>query len=224
MNKNIFISQLDSVINDFDIIRGKAQYDDLSGNTTPEEISSAITKAKAAVSRISGVQSEYYKEIEANLERKDINRGNKLRNIIGVVNALKSDIENDYLRTFQEIVQGEVFSDYLEMAQYLQEEGYKDPAAVIIGSTLEAHLKELCKNNSVDIEFLNGKGKLVPKKANVLNADLAKKGIYSSAYQKQITAWMDIRNSAAHGNYSDYSKEEIKLMLQGVRQFLLTTK
>lgn len=56
-----------------------------------------------------------------------------------------------------------------------------------------------------------------------MNSDLARANIYSSAYQKQIIAWLGIRNSAAHGKYSEYSKEEVSLMLQGIRQFILTT-
>jgi hypothetical protein len=224
MNKAFFITQLESIIKDYLSIKNKAECDDLSGNVEIEEITAVLTKAKAAIERITGTQSEYFKDIEATFKRTNIFEGNKLRIIIGTVIALKSDLENDYLKRFHDIVQSEIFSDYLEMADYLENEGYKDPAAVIIGSTLESHLRELCKSNSIDYVVLNNKGRLMPKKADLMNADLAKKGIYTSAYQKQITAWLDIRNSAAHGHYTDYSKEEVKLMLQGVRQFILTTK
>jgi hypothetical protein len=224
MNKAFFITQLESIIKDYLSIKNKAECDDLSGNVEIEEITAVLTKAKAAIERITGNQSEYFKDIEATFKRTNIFEGNKLRIIIGTVIALKSDLENDYLKRFHDIVQSEIFSDYLEMADYLENEGYKDPAAVIIGSTLESHLRELCKSNSIDYVVLNNKGRLMPKKADLMNADLAKKGIYTSAYQKQITAWLDIRNSAAHGHYTDYSKEEVKLMLQGVRQFILTTK
>ena len=144
--------------------------------------------------------------------------------IIGTVIALRSDLNNGYLKSISEIVQSEVFSDYLEMAEHLLQEGYKDPSAVLIGSTLEVHLRELCIANDVSIETLNCKEKLIAKKADVMNADLAKLNAYSGAYQKLITAWLGYRNSAAHGKYSDYSAEEIKLMLQGVRQFILIVK
>jgi len=224
MNKDFFIRQLDSIISDYNTIKSKAQFSDLSGNVEIEEVTSALSKAKAAIVRITGIESEYYKDIESTLKRTNIHEGTKLRNIIGTINALKSDLENDFLKNIQEIIQSEVFSDYLEMAEHLEKEGYKDPAAVLIGSTLEAHLRELCKSFSIDTEITNSKGKMIPKKSSVMNSDLAKKGTYSSAYQKQITAWLDIRNSAAHGKYSEYSKEEIKLMLQGVRQFILTIK
>jgi len=39
-----------------------------------------------------------------------------------------------------------------------------------------------------------------------------------------LVIWLGIRNSAAHGKYSEYTKEEISLMLQGIRQFILTIK
>ena len=117
-----------------------------------------------------------------------------------------------------------MFSDYLEMAEYLLNEGYKDAAAVLIGSTLEVHLRELCISNNIDIETTNNKGKIIPKKADEMNSDLAKSKVYSASYKKHVTAWLGIRNSAAHGKYSEYTKEEISLMLQGIRQFILTTK
>lgn len=224
MDKNFFIKQLDEILKDYNLVLTKAQYDDLSGNTKLEEITTVLTKAKAAVVRIVGGKSEYYKDIEATLKQTNIREGTKLRIIIGTITALKSDLQNDYLKSLSEIIQSEVFSDYMEMAEHLLNEGYKDPAAVLIGSTLEVHIRELCISNGVDIETTNSKGNLIPKKADVMNSDLAKASVYSSAYQKQIIAWLGIRNSAAHGKYSEYSVEEIKLMLQGIRQFILTTK
>lgn len=224
MNKEFFIKQLDDILSEYNKIKSKAQYDDLSGNTTIEEIATVITKSKAAIARLVGDKSEYYKDTDATLKRTNINEGNKLRHIIGTITALKSDLQNDYLKSFSDIIQSEVFSDYLEMAEHLLSEGYKDPSAVLVGSTLEVHLRELCISNSIPVEVTNSKGQLVPKKADLMNSDLAKAGIYSSAYQKQIIAWLGIRNSSAHGKYSEYTKEEISLMLQGIRQFILTTK
>lgn len=224
MNKTFFIEQLDDILLDFAKVKSKARYDDLSGNTTIEEIAIILAKAKAAIVRIVGDKSEYYKDTDAILERTNITEGNKLRHIIGIISALKSDLQKDYLKSFSDIIQSEVFSDYLEMAEHLLSEGYKDPSAVLIGSTLEVHLRELCTSNSIGIELRNSKGKLAPKKADLMNSDLAKAGVYSLAYQKQIVAWLGIRNSAAHGKYLDYTTAEVSLMLQGIRQFILTTK
>lgn len=220
MSKAFFIKQLENILIEFDKIWSKTQYSDLS-DISLQEVISILTRSKAAIVRIVGEKSEYYKDVDAAIKL-PTKLGLKLKRIIGVVQALKSDLENDYLKSLSEIIQSEVFSDYLDMAEHLLNEGYKDPAAVLVGSTLEVHLRELCVSNSIDIEIPNSKGKPTPKKADVMNADLAKASVFSSSYQKQITAWLGLRNSAAHGKYSEYTKEEISLMLQGVRQFILT--
>ena len=101
------------------------------------------------------------------------------------------------------------------MSEYLLSEGYKDPAAVIAGSVLEEHLRKLCIRNGIAVET-TGK----PKKADTLNSELAAKTVYSKLDQKSVTAWLDLRNKAAHGKYSEYNKEQVDLMIKSVRDFL----
>jgi hypothetical protein len=38
--------------------------------------------------------------------------------------------------------------------------------------------------------------------------------------QKNVTAWLDLRNKAAHGKYTEYQKDQVELMMQGVTQFM----
>ena len=75
------------------------------------------------------------------------------------------------------------FTDFLEMAEYLISNGYKDPAAVMAGSVLEEHLRQLCKKESIDTEETK-EDRQVPKKADRLNADLAKAEVYSKLDHK----------------------------------------
>jgi hypothetical protein len=138
--------------------------------------------------------------------------GNSLRYLAGALKALRSDYEHGRLQTFRQMVQSDLFSDFLEMAEYLLEDKLKDPAAVIAGGVLEEHLRKLCDKNGVD---LADKPKL-----DTMNADLAKKGAYGKNEQKQITAWAGVRNSAAHGKYNEYSLDQVTLMVEGIRQFL----
>jgi hypothetical protein len=114
-----------------------------------------------------------------------------------------------------ELIHADIFADFVEMAEYLLSEGYKDPAAVIIGSTLEEHLRQVCVKHGIAIDAA---GK--PKKADQLNADLSGQTVYSKLDQKSITAWFDLRNKAAHGKYTEYSKEQVTLLIQGVRDFM----
>ena len=59
-----------------------------------------------------------------------------------------------------------------------------------------------------------------PKKADQLNADLANASVYSKLDLKSVTSWLDLRNKAAHGKYSQYTKEQVQLMIQSVQDFM----
>jgi hypothetical protein len=136
---------------------------------------------------------------------------------LGVLNAVRNEIKNGWLETTRGLVSAEVFADFLEMAEHLLEEKYKDPAAVLIGGVLEEHLRQLCSTASVPVtDSVSGKA----RKADSLNADLFKAGKYNALDQKQVIAWLDLRNKAAHGKYAEYTEEQVRLMLSGVENFI----
>lgn len=137
--------------------------------------------------------------------------------LTGILKAICDDYKFDRIKYFVEIAHANLFSSFVDMADYLSKEGYKDAAAVIIGSTLEAHLKELC--NKSNILTIDSDGKEI--KSTKLNEDLKKAGVYTLSMQKQITAWQDIRNDAAHAKYKNYSKEQVEMMISGIRTFII---
>jgi len=128
---------------------------------------------------------------------------------LGIFNAAKEDYEGGYLFKIKMLVSAEVLDSVLDQASELLEAGYKDPACIVAGIVLETALRELCKNNSISL------GKL-----DKMNADLCKLGLYNVGMQKQITAWADRRNNAAHGNWSEYTKEDVNDMINGINRFL----
>jgi hypothetical protein len=136
---------------------------------------------------------------------------------VGILQSLKYEYANDYLETVTQLIHANLFSDYLQMAEHLLEEGYKDPSAVIIGSTLEGHLRKLCVRLGIAIDTAGR-----PVKADKLNADLFSSNAYNSLCQKSISSWLDLRNKAAHGKYAEYTKEQVANMLSGIREFLRT--
>ncbi|MCG8685603.1 MAG: hypothetical protein MI892_12060, partial [Desulfobacterales bacterium] len=212
-NDKIFMEQLEILLNEYDDCVKRSKYDDASDILSDDDVSRLITRSFAAIERITEKQSIYYKQANS------INVGVScfvLKQIIGVVRALCLDIKSGYLKSFAEIVHADLFSDYFEMAQHLLENGYKDASAVIAGSTLEAHLKQLAIKFTVNTESDKGKS----KKADLINADLVKAGAYNKLEQKNITAWLDLRNNAAHGDYSAYSEQEVELFLENIRGFI----
>jgi hypothetical protein len=137
----------------------------------------------------------------------------------GIINSIKTEIEKGWLTTVRGLVSAEIFSDFLESAEYLLEQKYKDPAAVLIGSTLEEHLRQLCRKNNLPVDDFKD-DKTIPKKASVLNNSLYTAEIYNKLDQKNITAWLDLRNHAAHGKYGEYKQEQVENMLKGVLEFI----
>lgn len=138
---------------------------------------------------------------------------------IASLKAAKRLIEDDWLTSVTDLVSAEIFSDFLEMAEHLLENKYKDPAAVIIGSVLEDHLRRLCAKHGIDTAKATGE----PRKANDLNSELVKAGAYNALDNKSITSWLDLRNKAAHGKYTEYTIEQVILMHSGVRDFMTRT-
>jgi hypothetical protein len=135
--------------------------------------------------------------------------------VFGALAALRADYKDGYLRGVEELVHADVFADFLEMADELLKKGYKDAAAVIVGSVLEEHIRKLADRNGV-ATTVDG----IPKKADTLNADLVKKTVYNKLEQKNVTAWLGLRNDAAHGHYDNYDQQQVGLMLQQVQAFL----
>jgi hypothetical protein len=165
-----------------------------------------------------GRDHSYYSEFDKGVRDSHISSG---EHAFGVLTAIRDQIKGGWIETTKGLVTAEVFADFLEMAGHLLDQQYKDPAAVLVGGVLEEHLRQLCGSAGVDVA---DPSTLTPRKADSLNADLAKAGKYDKGDQKQITAWLDLRNRAAHGKYSEYTKEQVVLMLDGVRNFLLRVR
>ena len=203
---DIFEKQLCEIIN---------EHESVANSRDLTQLIDLQTRFFAAIERIVGRHSVYFERIRE-IEETNWYFRRRLGAQVGVAKALLSDIRNGYLKSFEETIHGDLFADYLEMAAHLAETRYKDPAAVLAGSTLEAHLRKLASKHGV--ATVSGTGK--PKKADALNADLEKAGAYNKLDQKNVTAWLDIRNKAAHGKYDEYAEEQVKLLIDSLRNFI----
>ena len=210
-----FKEQLQALIEEYSSAIEKSKYSDASDVLSHSQAVDLKTRFVAAIDRISGRSSVYFEQVvETNEGAKD-SPHYCLKELSGVARSLLHDIENGYLASAREILLGDVFSDYLEMASHLCSVGYKDAAAVVAGSTLEVHLRALCERNGVETRR---RGK--PKRADAMNADLAKVGAFTKLDQKNVSAWLGLRNSAAHGKYEDYGKPQVALLIDGIRDFV----
>jgi len=169
-------------------------------------------KVKNLIVKVSGENSQHFKEL-IKAEGKSSYSGSysKFQAFRAIFLATKEDFEGGYLSSYKSIVQAEVFDTELEQAQELLNSGYYVAAAIIACVVLETTLRELCDRE--DIQY---------SKLDKMNSDLAKAGVYNKIVQKQITAHAGIRNSAAHGNKNEFTKEDVEQMLPAIEQFLVT--
>lgn len=157
----------------------------------------------------------YYTDFESRVSQPNPDDTSKGK---GILVAVKGEVAGGWLRSARGIVAAELFGDFLEMAQHLLAEGYKDAAAVMAGSVLEEHLRELCSARKIPVTQPKN-GADVPRKADALNADLAKANVYGRLDQKNVTAWLNLRNDAAHGHYERYTAEQVGIMQSGILEF-----
>jgi len=209
------LKQIDDVLTHVKQLTSVSRFDDLSDlsdNTAGE----AATLLSHTIERLAPHGSSYLKNIGQSTVyggpeglRRSINA------LTGILRALRLSYANDYLQSINELVHADIFGDFLDMADYLLEAGYKDPAAVISGSVLEEHLRKLSSKHGVQVLKSDAK----PKKADTLNAELSN-DVYSKLDQKNVTAWLHLRNDAAHGHYGEYTNDQVLLMLRSVRDFV----
>jgi hypothetical protein len=164
-----------------------------------------------------GERHSYYVQFVERVKSSDLD---DLNSATALIRESREEVAGGWTASLKGLVAAEIFADLAEMASYLLEEGYHTPAAVLGGCVLEEHLRQLAQARGIAVTVSVG-GVDAPKKADRLNGDLATAGVYNKLDQKSVTAWLGLRNSAAHGKVSEYTPEQVGLMHQGVLDFMV---
>ncbi len=203
MDVSHFKNQLNEIIGEYEDGMARSQFSDGSDIFKGHHVAAMQSRCLSVVERIAGRTSTYFGDIERILQSASSNCGH-LSSMVGVVKALSHDLEKGYMRSLEELIRADVFADFLQMAEYLVDCGYKDAGAVIAGSALEGHLRKIAAKNEIPVSTEER-----DKSAAMLNADIAKKGGYSKLDEKNVTAWLGLRNRAAHGQYDKYDEAQV---------------
>ena len=168
------------------------------------------TSCLSLLKQVFGKDSEHYLRFKE--QGQEFSNAEDVRKALGVLKSAKEDYENGYLFHTRTLIEAEVFDEFLEQAEELFKKGYYQPAAVIAGCVLEDGLRKLCDRNSIAL----------PAKATIdpMNVELAKAGVYTKLVQKKITHLADLRNKAAHGEWSEFTEKDVEDMIRDVRRFM----
>lgn len=165
-------------------------------------------KSETTLRRICFIDGRYLQEFTAHNGEEVW----EVKNACAVLQALLDDLDDGHLTDVPLRLRAEVFTDFAEQAEYLLEQGYYVPAAVLLGAVLEDALRKLCERHSIEL----------PPRATIdpMNQKLAKANVYGSVEQKLVLAWAGIRNAAAHGKASEIDEQRVRGMHQGVLAFI----
>jgi hypothetical protein len=174
------------------------------------ELAMWVTRLGQLIRKLYGEKSQHFASYHKALSTNNFynlhsNYYDHFTQMFGVAKAIQHDLTHGLLVDFKSLVQAEVFADFLEMGEYF----------LVIGSVLEDALRKLCERASLPLAADSGKQLTI----DPLNSQLARAEIYSKLIQKQITTWAHVRNKAAHGEYSEYTLEQVKMMLLFVQGF-----
>jgi len=160
--------------------------------------------------RIQSLETAFRNYLESGKTQYGFDKNDLYNTFNGFLKGFDSDYREGFLTDLRLEIRSEVEHDFLSQAKHLLDEGLKDSPAMIIGAVLEDTLRQLCKKHKVE------EGSNIES----MNVPLRKAGAYRLPIQQQVTAWGAIRNSSDHARFDQYDISQVKLMHQGVTDFI----
>jgi hypothetical protein len=168
-----------------------------------------LTKVENIIETVFGTESPHYQHLKV-LTKQHPEHSHEVHQITGLLTGGLDDLEKGYLIGQEFIIAGEVFDSVLEQAKHLNQNGHKDPAAVLARVVLEDALKRLGREESIDEKL----------SASRINDELKRVGRYSQPQWRLIQAWLDIGNAAAHGKFTEYTQDDVTKLIEDIERFL----
>lgn len=186
-----------------------------SSSESETSLRAFYTSAIAAIGRIAGEGSDYYRAVPELPTNGALSRPGGHPSFIpavtGALIALRESVRAGYLQSLEARLTANVHDDLLEQSRTLLKSNYHVAAIVIAGGVLENHLRKLVISHG---RTWNGSGSL--SKYN----DLLKDSAYPQTVWRRIQAIADLRNHAAHGDASAVAADDVKDSLGFVTRFI----
>jgi hypothetical protein len=157
------------------------------------------TSALNLLERTAGTTSVYYRELLVSPTPREPRF--MTVDMLGILKAALTDFREGFMADTKLLVSAEVFADFLVQAEILLENDYKDAAAVIIRAVLEDGLRRVCGSKGVVVKPRWG--------IDDLATELTKVNVLTAVQKKEIDAKRELGNKAAHGKFSEYTKEDV---------------
>ncbi len=140
--------------------------------------------------------------------------GTHFDRVLGILKSIENEIDKGLLEGLEDQISGDIFESVLERANYLLKSGFKRAAAVYGRVVLEQTIRRLCDKQKPPIVYNSH------SKASQLNDKLKKSNYLSTHEWRQIQAWFDIGNDAAHKKTENYTIKEVGNFLTSLTEFI----
>ena len=208
------IAALDREYADF---KTKLRHAEFGAVVQPDEYAEFNTRCLALIDRTLGRGHAYYEQALREMQREPMSSAELAVSLHGLVRALKVDIEADALATVRELGHTDLLAVFLRMAEGLLGAQRKEPAAVLLGGALEAHLRNLAVKHHVEIDDEGHASSA--QLAQELNEMLSQQ-VYGLSEFKSVAAWLELREKASRSVASAYSHDDVAKFLRGLRAFI----
>ena len=165
------------------------------------------------IDTIAGKKSIFYTSFPHKyVDYKPMTFAGAMSHYLSVLKALKEELDGAYLQGIESLVTRDMLSTILEEAKILMRAKYKDAAAVYCRVVLETAVKRFSDKNKITYAKND--------KLGAISEKLKTRGLLTLPEWRQIQAWTDVGNSAAHGKFADYSEIDVQNMLNGIETFI----
>jgi hypothetical protein len=137
---------------------------------------------------------------------------------LSYLQAIKSDFQENLFEDMSLQIEAEIAADYMGQAEQLLAEGQTGQYDHVPAAVLEKGLRTLCSNQTPPLPLVDGNGNHLMM--NRLIDDLKRAGAFNELKAKHLRAWVDIRNAAAHGKFSEFNRSDVETMISGINNFL----
>jgi hypothetical protein len=206
INQEAFLARLDQLISD-----GKSVETMLTGRggVDSRSFNAWRVRALSVLERTVGLHDAYYRSFVekcADSWRTDASAG------VAIVESFRAEVAASYLSRYGDLVAASILGDFLEMAEHLLAQGYKDPAASLIGAVLEDGLRKVATRAGIPVTSSDG--------LDSLNGKCADAGLYGALQKSQVNSVRIVRNGADHGHFEQYAAADVRAALEAVRNLL----
>lgn len=217
--KQEVLDQLDGLIEEGNRLNASyrmCEIGQLESDLPEADFRSLVTATFAAVDRIAGRNSEYYRCLPPADPSDPLTlpgyNNTKVPAMIGALAALRQAVDKGLLVSLESRLRANIHDDLLQQAKALLDSGYHVAAMVLVGGVLENHLQKLCIKHGLTWK---GDGSI-----SKYNAQLHG-GVYDKPTWRRLQSLGDSRNDAAHGQGATLKAPDVEDHYRFVGRFIV---